>query len=193
MRGNRKRSLAHDGSRGSIPAHAGKPLVRWVFSCCLWVYPRPCGETRIGLLSVMTRWGLSPPMRGNPGPRRGRNQCMRSIPAHAGKPATVPQQGDPFEVYPRPCGETELRSGPNLLSGGLSPPMRGNHSPSGPSGIRSGSIPAHAGKPACNRGFDSIVGVYPRPCGETRTSVRWTRSRPGLSPPMRGNPEVNHS
>ena len=51
-----------------------------------------------------------------------------------------------------------------------------------------GSIPAHAGEPEMIRYCADHVGVYPRPRGGTVSRVWTTPSRPGLSPPTRGNP-----
>ena len=52
MRGNRLVPPEYQTNKGSIPAHAGKPLfVTFNFSQC-WVYPRACGET-VGRLQLM--------------------------------------------------------------------------------------------------------------------------------------------
>ena len=51
-----------------------------------------------------------------------------------------------------------------------------------------GSIPAHAGKPAAKDSASTLARVYPRACGETSTLARSPNNAAGLSPRMRGNP-----
>ena len=70
------------------------------------VYPRVCGETRMGAGIMGVQIGLSPRVRGNPNRLRVNPTMIRSIPACAGKPVTA---GPPIlqpRVYPRVCGET---------------------------------------------------------------------------------------
>ena len=66
--------------------------------------------------------------------------------------------------------------------------MRGNRGALLLQSIDAGSIPAHAGKPFCFFIVAVMVGVYPRPCGETRSRLPGGSGEVGLSPPMRGNP-----
>ena len=77
-----------DPDHGSIPAHAGEPGAWSSGSRHPTVYPRPRGGTsvyeRVGLSLV----GLSPPTRGNRLAKANANREGRSIPAHAGEPAT---------------------------------------------------------------------------------------------------------
>ncbi len=172
---------------GSIPAHAGKPLVRVSAVLMLKVYPRPCGETALALYPKKATPGLSPPMRGNLNSIPCRYISMGSIPAHAGKPRLRAQGSGLSRVYPRPCGETEscleVICGPE----GLSPPMRGNPLHADRGAGRPGSIPAHAGKPSRSGPASASRRVYPRPCGETGTVASLNSTVQGLSPPMRGN------
>ena len=65
MRGNLAAGVACAVGRGSIPAHAGKPLCLESRLLPLQVYPRPCGETPQPPPLVVPIKGLSPPMRGN--------------------------------------------------------------------------------------------------------------------------------
>ena len=111
-----------------------------------------------------------------------------SIPAHAGKPD--PDEYTPYysRVYPRSCGETNLLADKLENIGGLSPLMRGNRTRETNCVLWTGSIPAHAGKPA-SAYFDGLIDkVYPRSCGETANRSLRQPARPGLSPLMRGNP-----
>ena len=74
---------------GSIPAHAGKPILNWFRSTKNEVYPRPRGEAQKARVHGLRAPGLSPPTRGS---RPGLAQCSRghgSIPAHAGKPVVI--------------------------------------------------------------------------------------------------------
>ena len=110
MRGNLALHRVVLHCNGSIPAHAGKPRSRITGLWPVRVYPRPCGETWIPPPAPMRKWGLSPPMRGNP--------------------RWLPHFGQVARVYPRPCGETFVLPMPILVIGGLSPPMRGNQNES---------------------------------------------------------------
>ena len=187
MRGNRQSDSPRYCPSRSIPAHAGKPRMTFTAPTPRWVYPRPCGETPIRLEPRDQRWGLSPPMRGNPARADVVRVSIGSIPAHAGKPAASAGTGKASRVYPRPCGETqsEKRFGGSCM--GLSPPMRGNPGCAARASCLSGSIPAHAGKPLQQLGRPADSRVYPRPCGETIPGIRCCVSLAGLSPPMRGN------
>ena len=154
--------------RGSIPAHAGKPVPRSETPALHRVYPRPCGETQSVRVRAWWQPGLSPPMRGN---QRAIGQVPAahgSIPAHAGKPIASTTCPGLSWVYPRPCGETRATTQAFRPMSGLSPPMRGN--------LDGGRRQAPGSR------------VYPRPCGETRSSIRTIGIFGGLSPPMRGNP-----
>ena len=187
MRGNRGRADSEADRSGSIPAHAGKPYVMPGLYYLPWVYPRPCGETKLLRCRSHRGRGLSPPMRGNLDRIDGNEGDHGSIPAHAGKPwCRAPPPGSP-RVYPRPCGETTSALGSTVLGWGLSPPMRGNHNWTVIVSGYTGSIPAHAGKPTRELVFGSGSGVYPRPCGETTVENTRDGTVGGLSPPMRGN------
>ena len=70
------------------------------------VYPRPCGGTDFDSYAYPYQSGLSPPMRGNRTLRILDQDITRSIPAHAGEPASVRCISGSGEVYPRPCGGT---------------------------------------------------------------------------------------
>ena len=87
IRGNL--ALSHECARpqGSIPAHTGKPAIRFARRCRRRVYPRAYGETGGVLRPDLRDEGLSPRIRGNPcGGLPCPPECG-SIPAHTGKPA----------------------------------------------------------------------------------------------------------
>ena len=114
---------------------------------------------------------------------------MRSIPARAGEPAigTALRTGD--GVYPRACGGTPRASKPSCAALGLSPRVRGNRGPAMPYSTDPGSIPARAGEPYPRRYVPSLPWVYPRACGGTWRIASTGRTRWGLSPRVRGNPQ----
>ena len=167
MRGNPYHASLADDSKGSIPAHAGKPEAGLHGERQVRVYPRPCGETDPSRAGAGEPEGLSPPMRGNRAHRAPHHDVPGSIPAHAGKPCSCRSSRRRIRVYPRPCGETDIVASGCRRCRGLSPPMRGNHGPVLPDFKSDGSIPAHAGKPSLRALSTRLSRVYPRPCGET--------------------------
>ena len=126
VRGNPEGGQARSGGGGSIPACAGEPKRRSGGRSGGRVYPRVCGGTLMLLTKIRRGRGLSPRVRGNPGPRSGPRGPQRSIPACAGEPLeSAPGPGKRW-VYPRVCGGTLSRSGPPPRLNGLSPRVRGN-------------------------------------------------------------------
>ena len=160
---------SHETYRGVYPRTYGETPDRCGINgvyprSCRWVYPRTYGETST------VRCGLSPHIL---------PPVIRSIPAHTGKPESV--------SLSVPEGSIPAHTGKPVLAGGqqgLSPHIRGNlmwrvyprtygetHVAHTGKRDHSGSIPAHTGKP----GRDLTV---------------WARAHTGLSPHIRGNPEV---
>ena len=142
MRGNPTRMVGQipTSGEGSIPAHAGEPLLEGRRQPCIrtWVYPRACG----GTTAFARPW---------PEPHFG------SIPAHAGEPAGGPVRHRPHHprVYPRACGGTHTPDSCDAtmtrMLMGLSPRMRGNHQDDVLElYAMPGSIPAHAGEPCAS-------------------------------------------
>ena len=74
-----------------------------------------------------------------------------------------------------------------ILSGGLSPRMRGNRLPVFLRRDDVGSIPAHAGEPFSRSFWSGFRRVYPRACGGTKRLKERSSRKNGLSPRMRGN------
>ena len=171
MRGNPGELTAERTGPGSIPAHAGKPLITRVRAVQQRVYPRPCGETAIWSTATRCFEGLSPPMRGNREEIPAHGVPSGSIPAHAGKPNRASRSHGECWVYPRPCGETVRERLSRLDEWGLSPPMRGNRPQAVIEHGDAGSIPAHAGKPLLKAVPAKAFRVYPRPCGETSSEI----------------------
>ena len=148
MRGNRHVQWQNHCKKGSIPAHAGKPLPSDDKQLHYWVYPRACGETTDSITMPERGQGLSPRMRGNLCILDTFGSLDGSIPAHAGKPTQASFFAIIRWVYPRACGETGRTGCGGQRSRGLSPRMRGNLRAALRPPCRPGSIPAHAGKPA---------------------------------------------
>ena len=90
------------------------------------------------------------------------------------------------------CGGTPAEGLPGVLTGGLSPRVRGNPTPRGYGHPDWRSIPACAGEPPAYANAMSAVAVYPRVCGGTDLSFDAIRPVGGLSPRVRGNLTVFH-
>ena len=147
-RGNR-RLVSHPRRLSrSIPAHAGEPADASPSPAHATVYPRPRGGTSALAFLPFHSGGLSPPTRGNLALNRRELAKTRSIPAHAGEPSINRPRTFSSSVYPRPRGGTPPVAGSVNLSGGLSPPTRGNLIFSIQANKAHGSIPAHAGEPS---------------------------------------------
>ena len=188
MRGNRVCQKRTRVSPGSIPAYAGEPEVVDDVFLLRQVYPRVCGGTTTPIIGIRISYGLSPRMRGNPGPAGCSKPAGRSIPAYAGEPPRQTRRAAISAVYPRVCGGTRLAQAKERTAEGLSPRMRGNPSSAdcGPAILR--SIPAYAGEPMNARRARGQCQVYPRVCGGTAKCARSHAVCQGLSPRMRGNP-----
>ena len=190
VRGNPIEPDATDHARGSIPACAGEPPCRAGAPARDRVYPRVCGGTR----SLRLRWkwtaGLSPRVRGNPKGARRRPLRTRSIPACAGEPGGCGCPAGRRRVYPRVCGGTCPPPWLPPPTGGLSPRVRGNRRTDGLDTEGERSIPACAGEPMMAAKAAGVEQVYPRVCGGTIGQVVYGEPETGLSPRVRGNPEL---
>ncbi len=111
VRGNRWCSISASSNPGSIPACAGEPCIRSAGCITTRVYPRVCGGTCSSYSIRLSRDGLSPRVRGNPGFAYPSSGVYRSIPACAGEPLFVAATSIPLPVYPRVCGGTAFQSG----------------------------------------------------------------------------------
>ena len=131
--------------------------------------------------------GLSPPTRGNHDAALEAAGDWRSIPAHAGEPASADTTASATTVYPRPRGGTQVGQLVLRRNLGLSPPTRGNPPDPDDASGWIGSIPAHAGEPHAPATAPDRHRVYPRPRGGTLNDLAAHESQIGLSPPTRGN------
>ena len=91
VRGNLQDRRAIHPAPGSIPACAGEPQVGIFTRYPPGVYPRVCGGTSVGSITVESGEGLSPRVRGNPSIASSKASSTR--------------------VYPRVCGGT-VKDGP---------------------------------------------------------------------------------
>ena len=191
VRGNHGDSTRSDWRSRSIPACAGEPCPRSSLCVLRMVYPRVCGGTcwRKSLKAIST--GLSPRVRGNHRPRATRSSLLRSIPACAGEPAPGLCSFILYRVYPRVCGGTGGAHVEQVDFVGLSPRVRGNLEGQPLFLANPGSIPACAGEPIWKMRKRWVRGVYPRVCGGTTRGECMPRRKKGLSPRVRGNPNVH--
>ena len=167
VRGNLHFLAVRDEDDGSIPACAGEPTPGSMIRPSRTVYPRVCGGTPLPIHGRTALGGLSPRVRGNPGPVPEHVDEAGSIPACAGEPRGRARTGCPSRVYPRVCGGTGYRASNPANGEGLSPRVRGN-------------------PPTWRRGTRR-ARVYPRVCGGTSPGRAGRAALRGLSPRVRGN------
>ena len=136
--------------------------------------------------------GLSPRVRGNPSGSIGQMSSKRSIPACAGEPFSIKSSSNRARVYPRVCGGTWITGYRSSDQPGLSPRVRGNPPVQYPKVVAFRSIPACAGEPCHGTGGVSFRTVYPRVCGGTVQGCVVHIVNRGLSPRVRGNPQIRH-
>ena len=151
VRGNHRRRDGAAGGVGSIPASAGEPWTLSLGGGVSGVYPRECGGTILTEFGNLRNSGLSPRVRGNPRPGSPNARGAGSIPASAGEPLRDGGAAPAWQVYPRECGGTTRPPKPALITGGLSPRVRGNQRQQRNPGQIRGSIPASAGEPRPRR------------------------------------------
>ncbi len=126
VRGNPVDANVLNIAERSIPACAGEPGYVCANSPKCKVYPRVCGGTGFERQCILSDFGLSPRVRGNPVIRTLDVIDPRSIPACAGEPPQCLYILSDIAVYPRVCGGT-LRPRSSLTASiGLSPRVRGN-------------------------------------------------------------------
>ena len=113
-----------------------------------------------------------------------------SIPACAGDPLCIRRGALHTRVYPRVCGGSDGK--PNLLCAecGLSPRVRGIREGRGAMMWPPGSIPACAGDPVAGYWLYSLAVVYPRVCGGSHREYGHNGQHKGLSPRVRGIPDI---
>ena len=90
-----------------------------------WDHPRVCGEKSGLPVSVPTRMGSPPRMRGKVVAVEERDHHLGITPAYAGKSKPHKIQSRPNKDHPRVCGEKSYPSRSQLSAGGSPPRMRG--------------------------------------------------------------------
>ena len=133
-------------SRGLIPACAGKTMALILDTVQAPAHPRVCGENMRCWPCRQATWGSSPRVRGKPPYSMGRVNCLRLIPACAGKTVTPPPPSPPRSAHPRVCGENARRGLAHRRASWL--------------------IPACAGKTAPPPAEPASSSAHPRVCGE---------------------------
>ena len=145
-----------------------------------------CGGSPADDAPLQQSEGLSPRVRGKPGPGQGPALPPRSIPACAGEAHRHHAAVNLGKVYPRVCGGSSFRISTAAVSGGLSPRVRGKRWSAPPPPPASRSIPACAGE-APDHAHDVFrYGVYPRVCGGSLKNAGVMTTDEGLSPRVRG-------
>ena len=126
-------------------------------------------------------------MRGSPRSPGAAGRRGGSIPTCAGEPGAGFRGHCVRPVYPHVCGGALPLSSPIESQSGLSPRVRGSHSPPQATAIRSRSIPTCAGEPLVVRSICSPFGVYPHVCGGAFLAALGAADAQGLSPRVRGS------
>ena len=85
MRGKRAAHESERGTRGNIPAYAGKTCSGQMNHSAAREHPRVCGENGAGVLPFVELQGTSPRMRGKPDEQYAEVKALGNIPAYAGK------------------------------------------------------------------------------------------------------------
>ena len=178
------------GSRGLIPAHAGKTLSTRGSDPRRPAHPRSRGEnSSCGLLFVLAT-GSSPLTRGKRHARRVSAHADGLIPAHAGKTAQRTQRRSACPAHPRSRGEN--LDNPDGLPEwtGSSPLTRGKHELLERLRVGLRLIPAHAGKTLPRPTPIGRGAAHPRSRGENFGEAAAHPAEPGSSPLTRGKPGV---
>ena len=174
----------------SIPACAGETPGRQPFSSSEGVYPRVCGGNPPAGRGCHQPRGLSPRVRGKRITPYPRGTSLGSIPACAGETLSISAVTSRGTVYPRVCGGNHYRSPAPPPGCGLSPRVRGKLRWRWGLAAPRGSIPACAGETRCRLHPSGASRVYPRVCGGNRTPSSPRSAARGLSPRVRGKPNV---
>ena len=131
---------------GLIPAHAGKTSPTRQQPATPGAHPRSRGENLEIANPRGEREGSSPLTRGKRAGPVPRPPLARLIPAHAGKTSGGEDRFALPGAHPRSRGENGRRVSLRRAASGSSPLTRGKHAAPRRNGLRSGLIPAHAGK-----------------------------------------------
>ena len=140
----------------------------------------------------MSEGGLSPLVRGK---HEAAQLCRRPIgpiPAGAGETARRRIPCSAIWAYPRWCGGNVRTQGARRERSGLSPLVRGKLTTRRIYSPFFGPIPAGAGETGLSLDGYQRRGAYPRWCGGNEKSDCLNLFRLGLSPLVRGKPDIGH-
>ena len=129
-----------------IPAHAGKTNLGCNRCARHGAHPRSRGENRREVSETLARSGSSPLTRGKLGRFAVWRFAGRLIPAHAGKTPGGAGGAALWAAHPRSRGENLKPAAEKLEATGSSPLTRGKPLDRSSAWLRTGLIPAHAGK-----------------------------------------------
>ena len=172
----------------SIPAHAGQPRCTCPPCGQAAVHPRSRGAAVSGKAVTLTGWGPSPLTRGSRRQRVVALVAHRSIPAHAGQPASGRNRDDAPRVHPRSRGAASSSSLTGRWRGGPSPLTRGSRGQLRDVDLGQRSIPAHAGQPRDDVIDSRECQVHPRSRGAAISAPVSPTVAQGPSPLTRGSP-----
>ena len=191
-RGKQRERQVATPEEGLIPAHAGKTFRSPRSGSRPRAHPRSRGENlRIPSREPSAK-GSSPLTRGKPAPRRRRQACRRLIPAHAGKTRREDEARPLQGAHPRSRGENLASPSRCGIGRGSSPLTRGKRLPKVSDLLRSGLIPAHAGKTQGRRERFPRTRPHPRSRGENGKNAALEIRELGSSPLTRGKRAVLH-
>ena len=145
-RGKRKLGLPGKFSLRLIPAHAGKTCRALTIRSTGGAHPRSRGENVPLDFVPRGKRGSSPLTRGKRPDQAGCRDHLRLIPAHAGKTAQDVIRLSRHTAHPRSRGENASAVSCTASIRGSSPLTRGKRPSHRSFSVRTGLIPAHAGK-----------------------------------------------
>ena len=187
MRGSRLASALPRTSAGIIPAHAGLTRPTAALAVAHRDHPRACGAHVRPILSLNSRWGSSPRMRGSQVVVPLDGAGCGIIPAHAGLTITSAGRTRWTRDHPRACGAHPCPVRSRFFYPGSSPRMRGSQLLHSLLYSSSGIIPAHAGLTFHDLHVSCSSRDHPRACGAHADQAWRPRQDEGSSPRMRGS------
>ena len=173
-------------AKRNIPAHAGKTSVRGNRPNPVQEHPRARGENAAGIRPRSGARGTSPRTRGKRYRFLRRCDCVRNIPAHAGKTPQSLRVGHPPGEHPRARGENIPKPCAPKRNSGTSPRTRGKRTLPWTGQQSTRNIPAHAGKTLPHPPVETLPPEHPRVRGENRKAMISVPFKSGTSPRTRG-------
>ena len=146
VRGKPLRPVRRGPRQRLIPARAGKTAAMRLAFSETGAHPRACGENSTAALYRTAASGSSPRVRGKRQARHVVPHDRGLIPARAGKTRGRRPGRAHAWAHPRACGENGVAMDVNSIGCGSSPRVRGKRARRRSTCVRSGLIPARAGK-----------------------------------------------